>query len=40
MYKVEIPAEDLNKAAISRRKKHDEERKLRIFNPKILALGV
>lgn len=40
MYKVEIPADDLRKAAIQRRKQLDEERKQRIFNPKILAMGV
>jgi RIB43A len=40
MYKVEIPKDDLSNAAIHRRQKLDEERKQRIFNPKVRCMGV
>jgi hypothetical protein len=39
MYKVTL-ADDLQNAAISRRKKLDQERMERIFNPKVRCLGV
>ncbi|KAI8904398.1 RIB43A-domain-containing protein [Gorgonomyces haynaldii] len=40
MYKVEILQDDIQKAAIARRQKLDEERKQRIFNPKVRCLGI
>jgi hypothetical protein len=41
MYQVNtIPQDDISAAAINRRKRLDEERKLRVFNPKIRMLGV
>eukprot|EP00842_Homolaphlyctis_polyrhiza_P006850 jgi/Hompol1/754/HPOL_001360-RA len=39
MYKVEILGDNLQQAAIQRRKRLDEERKQRIFNPKVRVLG-
>ncbi|KNC97439.1 hypothetical protein, variant [Spizellomyces punctatus DAOM BR117] len=40
MYKVEIPSDTLRDAAIRRRRQLDEERKQRIFDPKIRVLGI
>ncbi len=40
MYKVEILSDKLEQEAISRRRRLDEERKERIFNPKLRVLGV
>ncbi|KAI9101950.1 RIB43A-domain-containing protein [Phlyctochytrium arcticum] len=40
MYKVEIPSDTLRDAAIRRRRQLDEERKKRIFDPKIRVLGI
>jgi hypothetical protein len=44
MYKVEIPSDklsdNLQAAAIQRRRKLDEERKKIIFNPRVRILGV
>ncbi|KAJ3217762.1 Protein Tax-1 [Dinochytrium kinnereticum] len=40
MYKVEIAQDTLQQAAISRRQKLDEDRKQRIFNPKMRTLGI
>ncbi|KAJ3166736.1 Protein Tax-1 [Geranomyces variabilis] len=40
MYKVEILSDTLRDAAILRRKNLDEERKQRIFDPKIRVLGI
>jgi hypothetical protein len=40
MYKVEIPKDSLQEAAINRRRKLDEERRKRIFDPKTRVLGV
>ncbi|TPX61834.1 hypothetical protein PhCBS80983_g00775 [Powellomyces hirtus] len=40
MYKVEILSDNLRDAAILRRKNLDEERKQRIFDPKIRVLGI
>ncbi|RKO86312.1 RIB43A-domain-containing protein [Blyttiomyces helicus] len=40
MYKVEIQADNLRDAAIRRRRALDEERKKRIFDPKIRILGI
>ena len=40
MYKVEIPADRLQEAAIQRRRRLDEERKKIIFNPRVRIMGV
>ncbi|EGF81576.1 hypothetical protein BATDEDRAFT_33115 [Batrachochytrium dendrobatidis JAM81] len=40
MYKVEILGDTLHNAAIQRRQRLDEERKQRIFNPKVRILGI
>ncbi|KAJ3028262.1 UNVERIFIED_CONTAM: Protein Tax-1 [Siphonaria sp. JEL0065] len=40
MYKVEIPIDRLQQAAINRRQKLDEERKKRIFDPKTRIFGI
>ncbi len=40
MYKVEIPSDNLQEAAIQRRRRLDEERKKIIFNPRVRILGV
>lgn len=40
MYKVEIPSENIQNAAIMRRRKLDDERKNRIFDPMVRVLGV
>lgn len=40
MYKVEIVTDTLQQAAIERRRRLDEERKNRIFNPKMRIMGV
>ncbi|KAL2914447.1 hypothetical protein HK105_206014 [Polyrhizophydium stewartii] len=40
MYKVEILGDNLQAAAIQRRKRLDEERKQRIFNPRVRVLGI
>ncbi|KAJ3158421.1 Protein Tax-1 [Geranomyces michiganensis] len=40
MYKIEILSDTLRDAAIQRRKNLDEERKQRIFDPKIRVLGI
>lgn len=40
MYKVEILSDKLEQEAIARRRRLDEERKERIFNPKLRVLGV
>ena len=40
MYKVEIPADKIEQEAIARRRRLDEERKERIFNPKVRIMGV
>lgn len=40
MYKVEILSDRLEQEAITRRRRLDEERKERIFNPKLRVLGV
>ncbi|KAJ3125755.1 Protein Tax-1 [Physocladia obscura] len=40
MYKVEIPIDRLQQAAISRRQKLDTERKTRIFDPKTRIIGI
>ncbi|KAI9206816.1 RIB43A-domain-containing protein [Polychytrium aggregatum] len=40
MYKVEIPADNIQQAAIERRRRLDEDRKKRIFDPKVRVIGV
>ncbi|KAJ3063739.1 Protein Tax-1 [Podochytrium sp. JEL0797] len=40
MYRVEIPIDRLQQAAINRRQKLDQERKLRIFDPKTRIFGI
>ncbi|KAJ3037094.1 Protein Tax-1, partial [Rhizophlyctis rosea] len=40
MYKVEIPSDTLRDAAIQRRRQLDEERKKRIFDPKLRIYGI
>ncbi|KAJ3402667.1 Protein Tax-1, partial [Chytridiales sp. JEL 0842] len=40
MYKVEIPQDTLQQAALERRRRLDEERKKRIFDPKARILGI
>ncbi len=40
MYKVEIPADTVERAAIARRQQLDADRKRRIFDPKLRVLGV
>ncbi|KAJ3290851.1 Protein Tax-1 [Rhizoclosmatium sp. JEL0117] len=40
MYRVEIPIDRLQQAAIDRRQKLDRERKVRIFDPKTRVMGI
>ncbi|KAI8924394.1 RIB43A-domain-containing protein [Entophlyctis helioformis] len=40
MYKVEVLSDNLQAAAIQRRRRLDEERKQRIFNPKVRVMGI
>ncbi|KAH9246106.1 hypothetical protein BASA81_016383 [Batrachochytrium salamandrivorans] len=40
MYKVEILKDNLQNAAIERRQRLDEERKQRIFNPRVRVMGI
>ena len=40
MYKVEILGNDIQQAAIQRRKKLDSDRKNRIFDPQLRTKGV
>ncbi|TPX76569.1 hypothetical protein CcCBS67573_g02175 [Chytriomyces confervae] len=40
MYRVEIPLDNLQQAAINRRQKLDEDRKKRIFDPKTRVFGI
>ncbi|KAJ3305802.1 Protein Tax-1 [Kappamyces sp. JEL0829] len=40
MYKVEILSDKLEQEAINRRRRLDEERKVRVFNPKLRVMGV
>ncbi|KAI8801938.1 RIB43A-domain-containing protein [Cladochytrium replicatum] len=40
MYKVEIAPESFEEAAIRRRRKLDEDRKTRIFDPKVRIIGI
>jgi hypothetical protein len=40
MYKVEIQQDSLQQAALERRRKLDEDRKKRIFDPKTRIFGV
>jgi hypothetical protein len=40
MYRVEIERESIERQALERRKKLDQERKERIFNPKVRVIGV
>ena len=40
MYKVEILSDKIEQEAINRRRRLDQERKERIFNPKLRVMGV
>ena len=40
MYKVEILSDRIEQEAINRRRRLDQERKERIFNPRVRMLGV
>jgi hypothetical protein len=40
MYKVEIVSDKIGQEAVTRRRRLDQERKERIFNPKVRIMGV